>query len=39
MLKRLSGMFLALVCLDMGIKQYVEDVFRENEERDRKSVV
>ncbi len=34
MLKRLSGMFLALVCLDMGIKQYVEDVFRENEERE-----
>lgn len=34
MLTYLAGMFLTLVCLDMGIKKYVEDVFRENEERE-----
>lgn len=27
------GIFLVLVCVDMGIKQYIEDTFEENEER------
>ena len=34
MLVHLGGLFLALTCLDMGIKQYVESTFRENEERE-----
>ena len=28
------GIFLVLVCIDMGIKQYIEDTFEENEERE-----
>lgn len=27
------GMFLVLICFDMGIKQYIEDTFKEGEER------
>lgn len=27
------SIFLVLVCVDMGIKQYIEDTFEENEER------
>lgn len=30
----LAELFFALICLDMGIKQYVEKVFQENEERE-----
>ncbi len=29
-----AGLFALLLCVDMGIKQYVEDDFREREERD-----
>lgn len=29
-----AGMFLVLVCIDMGVKQYIEDTFEENEERE-----
>lgn len=28
------GMFVVLACIDMGIKQYIEDTFEENEERE-----
>lgn len=28
------GIFLVLVCVDMGIKQYIEDTFEENEEKE-----
>lgn len=28
-----AGLFLVLTCIDMGIKQYIEDTFEENEER------
>lgn len=28
------GMFLVLVCIDMGIKQYIEDTFEDGEERE-----
>lgn len=28
-----AGLFLVLACIDMGIKQYIEDDFEENEER------
>lgn len=28
------SMFLVLVCIDMGIKQYIEDTFEEGEERE-----
>lgn len=33
MQKRLWGLFLLLVCSDMGAKQYVEDTFRPGEEK------
>lgn len=28
-----AGLFLVLACIDMGVKQYIEDDFEENEER------
>lgn len=28
------GVFLVLACIDMGIKQYIEDTFEENEEKE-----
>lgn len=34
MLTVMSGLFLILVCLDMGIKQYIEDMYKEREERE-----
>ena len=34
-----AGLFLVLACIDMGIKQYIEDDFEENEERKNNSVV
>ena len=30
------SMFLVLACVDMGLKQYIEDTFEENEERETK---
>lgn len=33
MKKRLAGLFLLLVCSDMGAKQYIEDTFKPGEER------
>lgn len=29
-----GGLFLGLVCVDMGIKQYIEDTFKNGEERE-----
>ncbi len=29
-----GGILVGLVCIDMGIKQYIEDTFKENEERE-----
>lgn len=29
-----AGMFLVLTCMDMGIKQYIEDTFERSEERE-----
>lgn len=34
MLTVMGGLFLVLVCLDMGIKQYIENTFKEKEERE-----
>lgn len=34
MLTVMGGLFLVLVCLDMGIKQYIENTYREREERE-----
>ena len=28
------SIFLVLVCADMGIKQYIEDIFEDSEERE-----
>lgn len=34
MLTAMGGLFVALVCFDMGIKQYIEAVYKEGEERE-----
>ena len=34
MIPKLAGLFLVLVCGDMGVKQYIEDSFQEKEERE-----
>lgn len=34
MIPALAGLFFVLVCVDMGVKQYIEDFFEEKEERD-----
>ncbi len=34
MIYKLAGLFLVLVCGDMGVKQYIEDSFQEKEERE-----
>lgn len=34
MLTVMGGLFLALVCFDMGIKQYIERTYKEREERE-----
>ena len=34
MLAVLGGLFLVLVCIDMGIKQYIEEYFKEGQEQE-----
>ena len=34
MIPKLAGLFLVLVCGDMGVKQYIEDSFQEKDERE-----
>ncbi len=34
MLAALGGLFVVLVCVDMGVKQYVEDFFAQGEDRE-----
>lgn len=34
MLALFGGLFLLLVCIDMGVKQYIEDTFENREERE-----
>lgn len=34
MLTVMGSLFLILVCVDMGIKQYIENTYKENEERE-----
>ena len=36
MLAFMGGMLLVLLCIDMGIKQYIEDTFEKQEERETK---
>ncbi|HIW83524.1 MAG TPA: signal peptidase II [Candidatus Dorea gallistercoris] len=37
MIPALAGFFFVLVCVDMGVKQYIEDFFDEKEERDTRA--
>lgn len=37
MIPAMAGLFLVLVCVDMGVKQYIEDFFEPKEERETMS--